>query len=149
MTADIKKSSSTVKIRRVRFFYYALLLNSPAAGYSSVRRSPRGPNAAVERLLPSTWWKNHLITIHWFIGCLLVTVCFTDPTFLLNHWSPCTFKSFSISAVDFLPVLSKMMMMLRVRRVCWNAQDAESKASTAKAKGRAIQISPGSSDWIY
>lgn len=85
----------------------------------------------------------------WFTGYLLVTVCFTDPTFLLDCRSPCIFKSFSISAVDFLPVLSKMMMKLGVCRICWNTQDAESNASIAKAKGKAIQISAGSSNyWI-
>lgn len=74
--------------------------------------------------------------IHWFTGCLLVTVCFTDPTFLLYPWSPCVCKSFSISIVGLPTVLSKIMMKW-VCRGCQNTQDAESKVSSEKTKGRA------------
>lgn len=117
-------------------------------GFSFVWRSHCGPNAVVERLMLSTQWKSNLVTIHSCTECLLVTLCFTDPTFLLDPWRPFVCESFSISLVGFLMVLSKIMM----KWVCWgcqNTQNAESKISSAKTKGRTAQISPGSSNyWI-
>lgn len=84
--------------------------------------------------------------IHSCTGRLLVTVCFTDPTFLLDPQSPCICKSFSISVVGFLTVLSKMKMKW-VCRGCQNTQDAESKVSSAKNERRRTQISPGNSNY--